>query len=356
MQEDSPFSRGCKRACAAAAMLTAAAASDTRAESVADFYRGKTIEFAVAADIGGGYDLAARAVANHMVRHISGNPTIVVRNMPGATGVIGTNYLYNNAKRDGTAIGMPTSNVPLEQRLKVISPDGKNVKFDIARMHWIGTPLQEPQVTWVWHAAPAASVADLKTHTILMGATTASADNSVLPLLVNALLGTRMQIVTGYRGQNEIQIAAERGEIQGNNAGLSTLTVNKADWMRDNKVRILLQFGTERLEALKDVPTVLELAGSDDDRAMLRFYALKFAMARPLVLPPDVPPERVDALQAAFEATMKDPQYLADAKKIGLDTNWVGGAGMAELVRQIQETPQPLVDRLREFLVRGSGK
>src|SRR5215510_6325427 len=131
------------RAALSVAMFAAALASNVHAQPVADFYRGKTIEFVVAADIGGGYDLAARAIANHMIRHIPGNPAVVVRNMPGATGVIGTNYLYNNAKRDGTAVGMPTSNVPLEQRLKVISPDGKNVKFDIARMRWIGTPLQE---------------------------------------------------------------------------------------------------------------------------------------------------------------------------------------------------------------------
>src|SRR4029079_7102178 len=128
------------------------------------------------------------------------------------------------------------------------------------------------------------SVDDLKAHVTLMGATTVSADNSVLPSLVNQLLGTRMQVVTGYKGQNDINIAAERGEVQGNNTGLSNLTVNKADWMRDHKVRILLQFGNERLDALKDVPTVAELATSEGDRAMLRFYALKFSMARPVVL------------------------------------------------------------------------
>jgi tripartite-type tricarboxylate transporter receptor subunit TctC len=326
------------------------------AQSVADFYRGKSIEFTVGAATAGGYDVVARVIATHLSRHIPGNPSIVVRNMPGATGVIMTNYLYNVAKRDGTVIGMPTSNVPLEPRLKVISPDGSNVRFDIARMRWLGTPLQEPQVTWVWHTAPAASVADLKTHTILMGATTASADNAVLPLLVNALLGTRMQIVTGYRGQNDINIAAERGEVQGNNTGLSNLTVNKADWMRDHKVRILLQFGNERLPALKNIPTVAELVPSEADRALLRFYALKFSMARPLVLPPDVPQERANALQAAFEATMQDPQYIAEARKIGLETNWVGGAGMQSLVHQIEDTPQPIVDRLRELLAQASKK
>jgi len=179
---------------------------------------------------------------------------------------------------------------------------------------------------------------------------------SILPSLANALLGTRMQVVTGYQGQNEINIAAERGEVQGNNTGVSNLTVNRADWLRDNKVRILLQYGGERLAPLKDVPTAVELAGSEADRAALRFYALKFNMARPLFLPPDVPADRVAALQAAFAATMQDPQYLADAKRIGLDTNWLGGDDVAKLIRQVQDTPQPVIDRLRELLARAGAK
>src|SRR4029077_8966907 len=134
----------------------------------------------------------------------------------------------------------------------------------------------------LWHAAPAKSIDDLKTKTILMGATTSASDNSVLQLLVNQLLTTRMQVVTGYQGQNEINLAVERGEVHGNNTGLSNLTVNRADWLRANKVRVLLQYGRERLPALKDVPTVVELARQDIDRAVLAFYALKFSMARPL--------------------------------------------------------------------------
>jgi tripartite-type tricarboxylate transporter receptor subunit TctC len=327
-----------------------------QAQSVAEFYRGKTIEFLIGAAAAGGYDVVGRLIASHMPRHIPGQPTIVVRNMPGATGLIMTNHLYNVARRDGTAIGMPTSNVPLEPRLRLISPDGSNIKFDVSRMSFIGTPLQEPQVTWLWHTAPARTVDDLKAQTILMGATTPSADNSVLPLLVNALLGTRMQVVAGYQGQNEINIAAERGEVQGNNTGLSNLTVNKADWLRDGKVRILIQYGTERLATLKDVPTVMELAATDADRALLRFYALKFNMARPVVLPPEVPADRVAALQAAFEATMRDQAYLDDARRIRLDVNWLGSREITEQVRQVQETPQAIVDRLRELLARAGVK
>src|ERR1044071_8102765 len=202
-------------------------AAAAQADPVEDFYRGKTIELLIGGAAGGGYDLAGRTVANHLGRHIPGNPTFVVRNLPGATSLIMTNQLYNGAKRDGTVIGMPTSNIPLEQRLKLISPDGANVKFDIKRFGWIGTPVQEPQITWVWHTAPAQSLDDLRTNVIRMGGTTSSADNYLLPTIVNQLLGTRMQTVTGYIGQNEIFLAAERGEVQGNNTGLSNITVNK---------------------------------------------------------------------------------------------------------------------------------
>src|SRR5215470_2726849 len=341
---------------AIAIALVISSPSSAHAQGVADFYRGKTIEFLIGAAPAGGYDVVGRLIANRMPRHVPGNPAIVVRNMPGATGLIMTNYLYNVARRDGTVMGMPTGNVPSEPRLKLISPDGSNIKFDVARMSWIGTPLQEPQVTWLWHAAPAKTVEDLKTKPILMGATTSSADNSILPSLANALLGTHMQVVTGYQGQNEINIAAERGEVQGNNTGFSNLTVNKADWLRDGKVRILLQYGTERLPALKDVPTIIELAATEDDRALMRFYALKFHMARPVVLPPEVPAERVAALQSAFEATMKDEAYLEEARRIRLDVNWLGSREMTAQIRQMQETPQAVVDRLRELLARAGVK
>jgi len=331
----------------------ALASAEVHAQSVADFYRGKTVEILVGAAAGGGYDVVARLIANHMTRHIPGNPAIVVRNMPGATGLIMTNNLYNVARRDGTVLGMPTSNVPIEPRLRPISPDGSAIKFDIGRFGWLGTPLQEPQVTWVWHTAPAKSADDLKTNTILMGATTSTADNFILPMLVNQIAGTRMKPVTGYQGQNEINIAAERGEVQGNNTGLSNLTVNRADWLRDGKVRILIQYGTERLAVIKDVPTAMELAPNDADRAVLRTYAAKFAMARPLAVVTEAA-DRVAALQAAFAATMGDAQYLSDAKKVGLDTNWIGGPALTEMVRQVDATPQPVVDRLRDLLARAA--
>lgn len=334
----------------AALLVTAAAAAAAQAEPVEDFYRGKTIELLIGGASGGGYDLAGRTVANHLGRHIPGNPNFVVRNLPGATSLIMTNQLYNVSKRDGTVIGMPLSNIPLEPRLKLISPDGANVRFDVDRFGWIGTPVQEPQVFWVWHTAPAKSFADLKTGKIIMGATAASADNYMLSHLMNQTLGTRMEFVTGYQGQSEINLAVERGEVQGNTTGLTNLVVTKADWIRQGRIRMLVQFGGERVAEIKEVPAVVELAASEDDREIWRFFTSKFKMARPLALPPEVPAERVTALQDAFDATMRDPQFLEEAKQIGLQIDPLGGEAIRQLIAQMQATPEALVERLRRLL------
>jgi tripartite-type tricarboxylate transporter receptor subunit TctC len=319
------------------------------ADPIADFYRGKTVEMMIGAAAGGGYDIAGRAIARHIGRHIPGNPTIIVRNMPGATSLIMTNQLYNRAPRDGTVMGMPNNTIPLEPRLRLLAATG-NVAFDISRFSWIGTPVQEPQVFWVWHTAPAKSFEDLKVNRIIMGATAVTADNYTVSFLMNQTLGTRMEFVTGYQGQNEINLAVERGEVQGNTTGLTNLLVGRPDWVRDGKIRMLVQFGSERVDELKDVPAVVELATSDDDRAIWQLFTSKFKLARPLALPPDVPRDRVKALQDAFDGTMKDPLFLEDARKLGLDIKPLGGEAVGKLVDQMQQTPDAPVERLRKLL------
>ena len=331
----------------ALAMTSTSAAA---ADSVADFYRGKTIEIIIGAAAGGGYDIAGRVVARHMGRHIPGNPTIIVRNMPGATSLIMTNQLYNRVARDGTVMGMPNNTIPLEPRLRLLAATG-NVAFDINRFNWVGTPVQEPQVFWVWHTAPANRFEDLKVHKIIMGATAVSSDNYMLPFLMNQTFGTRMEFVTGYQGQNEINLALERGEIQGNTTGLTNLIVGKPDWIRQRKIRMLVQFGSERVAEIKDVPAVVEFATSQDDREIWQLFISKFRIARPLALPPDVPRERVKALQDAFDATMRDPLFLEDAQKIGLEVNPLGGEAIGNLIVQMQKTSDSLVERLRKLLV-----
>jgi tripartite-type tricarboxylate transporter receptor subunit TctC len=330
----------------AIALVPAAAAA---AESVTDFYRGKTVEIMVGAAAGGGYDITARVMARHMGRHIQGSPSIIIRNVPGATSLIMTNQLYNRSPRDGTVMGMPNNTIPLEPRLRLLAASGV-VAFDINRFNWIGSPVQEPHVFWVWHTAPATRFEDLKVNKIIMGATAATADNYMLSYLMNQTFGTRMEIVTGYQGQNDINLAVERGEVQGNTTGLTNLIVGKPDWVGQGKIRMLVQFGSERVAEIDDVPTVVELATSQDDREIWQLFTSKFRIARPLALPPDVPRDRVKALQDAFDATMKDPLFLEEAQKIGLEVRPLGGEMIGKLILQMQKTSDRPVQRLRNLL------
>jgi tripartite-type tricarboxylate transporter receptor subunit TctC len=333
----------------AALIGTLLAAIPAKAQSVADFYRGKSIRLIIGAAAGGGYDIPGRLLATHMPRHIPGNPTIIVENMPGATSLIMTNYLYTRAPRDGTAMGMPNNNVPLEPRLKLLSRDGGNVSFDISKFGWVGSPVQEPQILFTL-ASAARSFEELKIRKVVLGATGRSADNYTLPFLLNQLLGAKTEIIAGYTGQSDIFIAIDRGEVQGNSTGLTNLLVTKPDWIRDGRIKILVQFGATRAREIPDVPTAIELAADETTREMFRFFGKKFQMARPIALPPDVPPTRLQALQEAFNATMEDKTFRAEAQRIGLELNPVSGAEMTRLIAEIQATSEDVVQRMRTVL------
>jgi tripartite-type tricarboxylate transporter receptor subunit TctC len=320
------------------------------AQSVAEFYRGKTIRLLIGAAAGGGYDIAGRTIAPFLGAHIPGQPTVSVENMPGATSLIMTNYLYNSAPQDGTVIGIPNNNILLEPRLRLLSRDGGNVKFDVSKLHWIGTPVQDPFVLWVWSDA-ANSVADLRTKKVLVGSTGPGADNYSMPALVNRILGARMSIVSGYMGQSEIFIAVERHEIQGNSSGYSDLVTQRPEWLRDNKIRLLIQFGMERAAALPEVPTAAELTSTAEDRAMFLFEATKYSAARPIAAPPNAPAERVRALQQAFVATMQDANYQKEALKVGLTLTSLDGQKLSAIIGRINSTPQNVIDSLRSVLV-----
>ena len=321
-----------------------------QAQPVAEFYKGKTLTFIVGAAAGGAYDLVTRTVANHISRHIPGEPKIITSNMAGASSLTMVNYLANAARRDGTFVGMSNSNIALERPLKMLSKGGGNVSFDVRKLNWIGSPMQQPQVLWLWHTAPAKTVSDLKTITTLLGSSGVGGDNYTLPVMMNALVGTKFKMISGYEGQNDQFIAAEREEIHGNTAVLPNLTSAKPDWFRDRKVRIMIQYGSERSSQLPDVPTAAELATNPQDREMLRFYALKFSMAYPLVMAQDVPDDRVKAMRAAFDATMKDPKFLEEAKRLGLDIDPFSGSDIARLIDEIEKAPAEIVSRIAELI------
>ncbi|MFN3892848.1 MAG: Bug family tripartite tricarboxylate transporter substrate binding protein [Beijerinckiaceae bacterium] len=336
--------------CSLFIVLTAAVADRAYADPVADFYKGRNVDFIVGAAAGGGFDQTARPLAPFLSKYIPGNPNVVVRNMPGGAGVIMTNYLVSAAAADGTVIGMGTGNIPYEPRLNMLSPDGKNIRYDPRKLAWIGTPVREPQVSYVWHGTPVKTWQDLRTQKVRFGATAASGDNAIFPAMANKLLKLNSEVITGYRGVAEILLAMERGELEANNSAYSTLGVAKPDWRRDNKVRYVMQFGVERISELSDVPTLYELVNDPEDKRMLRFFFLKFEMHRPIYAPPNVPPERLAALRKAFDAATRDPDFLAIADKMGLMIRPLDGAGVAALVDEIMTTPQPVVDRLKRTL------
>jgi tripartite-type tricarboxylate transporter receptor subunit TctC len=326
------------------------------AGQAADFYKGKNLQFVIGAAAGGGYDLPGRAISRHLDRHLPGRPTIVVKNMSGASGLKMTNWLYNVARGDGTVIGMPTNNIPFEPLVRLISRDGKNIHFDTMKLQWIGSPTQETYVAFVWHAAPVKTVDDLKSQKVLMGSTSPAGTNSVLPTLTNEFLGTKMQVITGYGSQSNIFIALERGEVQGNVTGLTNLTVNKADWLQEKKARILVQYGLQKDPKLPDVPFALDLVQKPEDKAALRFLVSKFQVARPLVAPPAVPADRMKILRAAFDNTMRDKAFLVDTGKLGLDINPVSSSEMNALIAEVYKTPKAVIERTRQIILQGRKK
>ncbi|MDB5650208.1 MAG: family tricarboxylate transporter, receptor protein [Hyphomicrobiales bacterium] len=337
------------KAIAALLALAALASGSAQAQTDDGFYKGKTVRILVGGAAGAAYDFVGRALAAHMGRHIPGEPNVVVENMPGAASIVMMNYLANRAPRDGTAMGMPLNGIVLEPRLKSLSRDGSSVQFDLSKMPFIGTPAQQPQVLWVWHDTPYKTLHDLVDKPSNFGATAPGGDNFILPTMSNQLLGTQMKLVSGYKGVNDIFLAVEQGEVHGNTANLSSL-LGKPDWMRANKARSLVQFGTERLPALKDIPTAIELAPDESARQMFRVYATKFKTTYPVLLPPEVPRARVALLRAAFDATMKDPAFIADAQKIGIDVDPLGGPEIEKVMKDIDSVPQDVIDRLRKLV------
>lgn len=344
------FRNACCACTAAIASVLLLISTPSVAQTTGDFYRGKTIDFFVGAAAGGGFDVTARMMAPYLKKHLPGNPAVVIRAMPGAAGLVMTNHITNAAAADGTVIGMSTSSVPYEPRLRIASPDGSNIKFDPLKLQWIGTPVREPQVSWVWHASGVTTWADLKTKKILFGATSPGGDNAIFPELANQLLGLTSKVVTGYKGIGDIYLAIESGELNANNTAYSNLTVSKASWLREGKAKVIMQFGLRRLPALKDVPSLIELVNDPDDLAMLRFFLLKFEMHRPIFARPGVPADRIAALRMAFDKSVADPDFLAEAERLGIEINPLDGNGVAKLVEEVMATPQPVVDRLRTAL------
>ena len=334
-------SRGGFRALAAllASLLTAPAIAQT------PFYQGKTINFMVGFPPGGGYDVYARVLARYIGKRIPGEPQVIVQNMPGAGSLNLANHLYTLAPRDGTVIGSIETALPFEA---FFAPE--SVRFDPLKFTWLIGLNSEITTCFVWRQSPVTAFGDLVTREARFGATGSGATPVVEPRVANALLGTKIGIVTGYPGTQDIFLAVERGEVDGAcGVGWTALNVAKADWLRDGKIRILAQNATKRHPALRDVPLLLDFARTEEQRQLLELLAAPQDMGRPLLAPPDVPAERRDILRKALAETLADPAFVADATRAGLFINPVAGADIEALLARIARIDKSVIARMAEL-------
>lgn len=312
-----------------------------RAQSVEEFYKGKTIDLIISYSAGGGYDAYGRLVARFMGDHIPGKPRIVPRNMPGGGGRVATNYVFNVAPKDGTALALIDQSLPLEQAM-----GDKTIQFDATKFNWIGNPAAENNTTVTWHTSPVKTIEDAKKQEIPIGAT-GNNTSAQFPRAMNALVGTKFKLVFGYPGGNDVNLAMERGEVAGRGSNSwGSWKGTKPDWIRDKKINILVQIGLTKTDDLPDVPLLMDLAANPEDKAVLRLLSAPTTIGRPILAPPGVPAERVKALREAFDMTMKDPAFLEEAKRQNLDIQPVPGEELQRIVAEIVGAPKPIVDRL----------
>jgi len=317
------------------------------AQDVAAFYAAKSIRLVVGVDVGSGYDANARLLARHMSAHISGNPAFVVQNQPGAGSATMTSQLYASGPFDGTVIGAAFAGMPT---LPLLQPGGS--RFDPTKLIWLGNTNRETHVTYVWHSAPVQSLAEARTSELIQGAQAPGSSQVDFPLVADALLGFKFKIVAGYQSTSKINLALESGEVQGTIAAWTTLKTLSSAWLADKKIKVIAQWALRPNPELADVPNVLDVAKTDAERDALRLVLARLDVGRPFFLPPNVPADRVAALRAAFDATMKDPDYLAEAEKLKIDVDPLTGAELAALVTRVSQTPPDTVARVRAALER----
>jgi tripartite-type tricarboxylate transporter receptor subunit TctC len=321
------------------------AGSAAFAQSVEDFYKGRKVDIVIGFTVGGGYDAYARLLGRHMGEHIPGKPAMVPRNMTGAGSRIAAAFIHGIAPKDGTAMGIADQSIPLEQAL-----GDAGVKFDTRELNWIGNPNADNNVLATWHTSPVKTIEDARKIEVTMGATGFNT-SSQYPTVLNAMAGTKFRLIFGYPGGNEINLAMERGEVggRGSNAWASYKST-RPDWIKDNRINILVQIGLRKAPDLQNVPLLMDTANNDLDRAALRLLSAPTTIGRPFFAPPNVPADRVKALRAAFDATMKDANFLADAKKLNLDIDPVSGEELQKIVSEIIDSPADVKKRLADVL------
>jgi len=310
------------------------------AQSIGEFYRGKVIKMVVATTAGGEYDVWARLVIRHMGKHLPGNPNLIAVNMPGAGGITAANHLFNIAERDGTVIGMIGRNLPYQALLQQ-----KGILFDPRKFNWLGSPELSNRVCVAMEGAPVQKADDLFERELLVGGAGAGTAVSTTPVLLSKLFGMRLRLVEGYGSPNAVFLAMERAEVHGICVTVSALRGARPGWIESGRVKVL--FNTERT-AVSDLkaPSIFEFATSDEQRRVLALYSSSVELGRPIIAPPGVSDERVQALRQAFERAMADPALRNEAEKQQLEIKVVPGHELAKLVSDLMTTPKEFVARM----------
>jgi tripartite-type tricarboxylate transporter receptor subunit TctC len=326
---------------ALAVLLPGAAA----AQSVAQFYKGKTVNLYIGFAAGGSYDYYGRLVSRYMGKHLPGEPTVVAQSMPGAGSFKAANYLYAVAPKDGTAMGIVSQTMALEEALGT-----PGIQYKSADFNWIGRVTNIIEITLTWQTSKAKTVQDAMVNETPVASTGPGSPSMGYPLLLNALAGTKFKVITGYPGSTDGMLAMERGEVDGALTSWNTIKVQKQEWLQNKKINLLVQYAYERSPELPNTPTIVELGKSAEDKQMLAFYASGGEIGRSFLATPGIPADRVKALRAAFDATMTDPEFKNEIDKSNSEFNPLPGDKVQKLIAEMAKAPPAMIERMAAYL------
>jgi tripartite-type tricarboxylate transporter receptor subunit TctC len=323
-------------------VLAVALPAAAQAQSIEEFYRGKQLNMIIGYPTGGSNDIYARAVARHIGKHIPGNPTVIPRNMPGGGSLVAANHVFNVAPKDGTTLSLVAATIPLEERL-----GAPNVRFKVTEFNWIGRVAPSVNLTFVTSSVPVKSIQDTFKREILLGASARTSTVAIYPMVLANVIGAKFKMVMGYKSSSTAMLAMERGEVEGHSTSMEIVRSLHADWIRDKKITILVQYALNRHPEMPNVPMSWELGRNEEEKQILRIVANATEVGKMILSTPDTPADRIQALRRAFDATVKDAAFLAELKAARVDVGPMPGEELQQLVAEVTNVSPAIIDKVK---------